>query len=141
MAATIPTRLPEIEGNEVSTSFQVADKRVAIVCWQQAVDAAGVDDKVLADDCGISRGYYSKVASGQQGDLLDLAYRLPVKHAAIRADWFRRMSESEQIDPVEHAAEQVAAAAIRFLRLRARVGALRMAKSYGHPRPAKAAVR
>ena len=102
-------------GNEVATSFQ-RDKAFAVRCWQDAVAASGLDDKAIAAECGMSRGYYSKVASGQQGDLIELAYRLPGRLAFIRADFFDRLAQSEQHDPLGHATEQMAVAAIRFLR-------------------------
>lgn len=115
----------ETEGNEVSTSFH---RDTAVRCFREALDASGVDDKVLADECGMSRGYFSKRASGQQGSLFDLAYQLPARRASIRADFFSRLAEQENLDPVTQAAEQAVMAALRLIRVCQR-GSSRMAKA------------
>lgn len=120
----------ETEGNEVSTSFQ-RDKDRAVRCWQETVTASGLDDKVLASEVGMTKGYYSKVANGEQGDLLGLVYRLPKERAAMRADFFARLAEVERIDVVTLAAETLVAAAIRFLKVRGDMASapMRMAKA------------
>lgn len=120
---------PATEGNEVSTGFQAREKADAVRCWQQAVDASGLDDKVLAADAGMSKGYYSKVSSGEQGDLLGLVYRLGVIHPDLRHDFICRLAEIEMADPLQRAAEQLARASMRFLMLRGEHLPLRMAKA------------
>lgn len=128
----------ETEANEVATGFQ-ADKADAVRCWQQAVDASGLDDKVLAADARMSKGYYSKVASGEQGDLLGLVYRLGEKHPDLRHDFFCRLAELEMADPLDRAAEQLVRASVRFLRLRGERLPLRMANATAADRKRRSA--
>lgn len=123
MAHSLASDRRSTEGNIVSNGFQKDD---AVRCWQASI--AAVDDKVLAAECGMSRGYFSKVSSGQQGDLFDLAARLPAHRASIRADFFGRLAELERVNPLDLAAEQLTAAATRWLRLRSEFP-LRMAKA------------
>lgn len=117
MANSLSNATLETEGNEVATGFQ-ADKDRAVRCWIEAVDASGLDDKVLAIECGMSKGYYSKVAAGEQGDLLGLVYRLPKERASLRADFFARLAAAERVDLESAAAEQLIVAAVRFLSAR-----------------------
>jgi hypothetical protein len=118
----------ETDRAEVASGFQHVEKRVALRIWYEVT--AAIDDKVLADDCGVSRSYYSKVASGAQGDLLDLVYRVGKKRPELRREFFVRLAEHEGVDPVSAAAEQMVVAALRFLRLRGlRVVKSRMAKA------------
>jgi hypothetical protein len=120
------------EGNKVSTSFHLSHKATAVRCWQDAVDATGLDDKVLAVDARMTPSHYSKVATGQQGDLLGLVDKLGEIHPALRADFFARLTEAQGIDPVQSAAEQLVLAATRFLRLSAAGTPKRMARAAGH---------
>lgn len=122
------------EGNKVSTGFHLGHKATAVRCWRDAVDAAGIDDKVLAADAHMSRGHYSKIATGQQGDLLGLVDKLGEHHPALREDFFARLTEAENIDPVQSAAEQLVLAATRFLRLSASSIPKRMARAAVHVR-------
>ncbi len=127
------------EGNGSATdchqapAVETGGKRLAIRCLNDAIDASGVARKQLAEDCGWSEGHFSKVASGQQGELLDLAYRLPAHRAAIRSDFLNRLADLEMTDPLEEATEQLAIAAVRWFRAARRYRALprradRMAK-------------
>lgn len=100
----------------------VKSKDIAVRCWQRVSAESGVDDKVLAAECGWSPGHYSKVATGVQGDLIDLVYRLPAHRSRLRATFFLRLSESEQADPLMQAGEQVIDLMSRFLRLCAEYG-------------------
>jgi hypothetical protein len=111
----------ETEGNEVSTGFLDSDKTVAVRCWLEAIAATGLDDKVLADEARVSRGYFSKISNGGQGDLLGLVYRVGRKRPELRLDFLCRLAEAEGADPVAIAAQHLAAAALRFLTLRARL--------------------
>jgi hypothetical protein len=118
----------ELDGATVAGSFQDVDKRVAVRIWYDVT--AAIDDKELAYDCGLSRSYYSKIASGEQGDLLGLVYRVGKKRPELRREFFVRLAEHEGVDPVSAAAEQMVVAALRFLRLRGlRVVKSRMAKA------------
>ena len=109
----------ESEGNEVSSGFQ-DDKSVAVRCWRDAIDRSGIDDNVLAKDARVSASYFSKVSSGEQGDLLGLAYRVGRKHPEIRLDFLLTLAEEEGADPLVVAAQQLASAALRFLTIRSR---------------------
>ena len=73
----------------------------------------------LADACvpPMSEGYFSKRASGQQGDLIEFAFTLP---AEIRAEFFQRLADAEGSDPFLLAAEQFVAMGVRLMRLAAR---------------------
>ena len=112
--------MAERTGSLCSVPFQpgldleTTGKSAAVACLEAAIAAHGVPRKVLADEVGMSEGHFSKVANGRQGDLLDLAYALP---AALRADFFARLAESERLDPEAVAAVQLLYAAARFLRL------------------------
>lgn len=111
MPATVAQPFLETEGNSV-----------AVRCLNEVLDASGVQDKVLAAECGYSRSRFSKIASGQSGNLLDLVYRLPPHRAALRAQFFAKLSEHESFDPVISAAEQLMTSAARFMRLAAATG-------------------
>lgn len=119
------------EGNEVSSGFQVADKDVAVRIWRDVVEHSGVDDKVLALECGISRSYFSKISSGEQGCLLALVYSVGQQRPELRREFLARLAEHDGLDLEAVAAEQLAVSALRYLRLRG-------VKAYPKPRPAKA---
>lgn len=69
----------------------------------------------LAEDlCGMSESNFSKVANGTQGDFWALVYKLP---GDIRADFFERLHETERVDALALAMEQMHAAMFRVLRL------------------------
>lgn len=107
----------------------VRTKADAVQIWAEVT--RHVPDKVLAIECGISRGYYSRVASGQQGDLIDLAFRLPRERAGIRAAFFTRLAEAEARDPLTTGLEELVIVALRVLRLAQQ-------QTSGRPRMAKA---
>lgn len=127
MRTKVATGEVATEGNKVSTSFHLGHKATAVRCWQAAVDATGIDDKVLAADARMTPSHFSKVATGQQGDLLGLVDKLGEKHPTLRDDFFARLTEAQSIDPVQSAAEQLVLAATRFLRLSASASQKRMA--------------
>lgn len=120
MTPTSSVRRPdvEIEGEEVATGFHVDDNAVPVRCWKQVTDTSGVADKVLADECEMSRGHYSKVASGAQGDLLGLVYRVGKRRPGMRRAFIALLAEHEGVDPVTAAAEHLLEATVRFLRVR-----------------------
>lgn len=125
MSRTVSAVAVATEGNDFSASFhdrapvESAGKSVAIGFLNDVIAESKVPRKVLADECGWSEGQFSKVASGQQGDPLDLVYRLPVTRAGIRRQFFDRLAASEQVaDPLDEATEQLAIAAIRWFRVR-----------------------
>lgn len=88
---------------------------MAFDCLAAVVDGCGVPRKALAIECGMSEGYFSKVVSGQQGDVVALLYKL---RPSIRGEFYRRMAALEHADPIDVAAEQLVFAAVQFLRLR-----------------------
>jgi hypothetical protein len=138
MAPTVRTAVLAPEGASVANDFQ--EKDVAVRCWTATLAHAGVDDKVLADECGMSRGYFSKISSGQQGDLLNLIYLVGRRRPELRREFVARLAEQEDTDLLTQAAEQLTSAAIRFLRLRGIVlpaAPLKMAKA-DRARPAVA---
>jgi hypothetical protein len=108
-----------------SGDVETAGKSCAFDCLCAVVDGCGTPRKALAEDCGLSESYFSKVISGKQGDVFALLDKRPMRD--IRAEWYRRLSELEHTDPVDAAAEQLTLAALRWLRLRA--GRPRMAKA------------
>lgn len=126
---SVATAEVETEGNKVSTSFHLPQKTTAIRCWEAAVGAARLDDKVLAADARVSRGHYSKIASGSQGDLLGLIYRIGAKRPSLLKDFIVRLAEAEAVDPRAAAAEQLALAALRYLHVNGIALPLRMAKA------------
>ena len=73
----------------------------------------------LAAQCRMSEGYFSKRASGQQGDLIEFVCALP---AEIRAEFFSALAEAERVDPFLVAAEQMVTVAVRVIRLAAAMG-------------------
>lgn len=116
MASTVPILDVETEGNPDGIDCQ--EKDVAVRCWTETLDHGGVADKVLASECGMSRGYFSKISSGQQGDLLALIYLVGRKRPDLRREFIARLAECEDTDLLTQATEQLTVAAIRFLRLR-----------------------
>ncbi len=134
MDSTIGDGVLETEGNLIDGSCH--EKEAAVQCWTLTLEHGGVADKVLADECGMSRGYFSKISSGQQGDLLNLIYIVGRKRPELRREFIARLAEQEDTDLLTQAAEQLTTAAIRFLRLRGivlPVRASRMAKATLRP--------
>lgn len=108
----------ETTGKNLSTSCPPFGKDEALRLLNAAIDASAIPRKVLAEDlCGMSQGNFSKVTSGEQGDVFSLVFRLPTD---VRRDFFDRLVEADYADPLERAAEQLALAAVRFLRTRRR---------------------
>lgn len=121
MRSRIPAPSVEMPGLDFDAGCQPSPepetpgKSVAVECLAAAIDGSQVPRKVLASKCGMSEGNFSKIARAEQGDLFGLVYLLP---SPIRKDFVRRLAEVEGADPIELAAEQLTAAALRFLRLR-----------------------
>lgn len=139
MSRTVSSAALATQGNEpatgchTDTEMETDGKAVAIGFLNEVIEESGVQRKVLAAECKWSEGQFSKVASGQQGDLFELVYRLPAHRAAIRAAFFGRLIQSEQRDAISDATEQLAIAAIRWFRAARAVRAMparsRMAKA------------
>jgi hypothetical protein len=104
-----------VHSNALDREEPRGSSRVQFHIWAELT--AGIDHKVLADELGVSRGYYSKVARGEQGDLLELLFRLPPHRAPLRASFFVRLAEAEACDPIVSAWEDAERAVSRFLRL------------------------
>jgi hypothetical protein len=113
------------EGNRSADDFQSSPdvaspgKPLAIRCLNAAIEAFIVPRNLsraqLAEDlCGYTEGNFSKVANGQQGDFWALVYKLP---ADVRADFYDRLAETERVDPLLLAMEQLQAALLRVVRL------------------------
>lgn len=117
-SSTVADHDPETEGEQVPSTRQEDVKAVAVKCWREIVDHSGVDDKVLAIDIGMTPKYYSKIAAGEQGCLLNLIYLVGRKRPELRREFIARLAEREDVDLLTQATEQLATAAIRFLRLR-----------------------
>jgi hypothetical protein len=90
-------------------------------CWRDLVDTCGHQEKVLADAAGMTASYFSKVSSGQQGDLLGMVLRVGMTFPALSRAFIAGLQEIEGTDPVVLAAEQLANAAVRFLKLQSEV--------------------
>lgn len=103
----------ERTGIDLSSDFQSDEgKRLAVRCLSEAI--GDVPHDTLAQECGMSPGYFSKVASGSQGDFIGLIHKL---RPEIRRRWYARMAEIEQADPLARAAEELLLASARYLRL------------------------
>lgn len=127
MANSLAAALVATEGNTVASGFQVdADARRHARFWADVIDAAHLQDKDVSDLLGWSKGYYSKVASGQQGDLLGMVFQVGQQRPDLRRAFIAKLSDFEQLDPIAVAAEQAAIAAIRLVRA---CRASRMAKA------------
>ena len=131
MPGSVATHAAAMEGNPVSTGFQ-HDKVVAVRCWQEVLQlarAAGVDDEMLAAEAGMSAGYFSKVSSGQQGDLLGLSYRLRVKRPELHRAFISRLAAHEAVaNPLIVAVDEMMSAAQRVLVLAASGGHAHVAR-------------
>ncbi len=115
----------EGEGNEVAGSCQERD--AALRCWRRVVDTCGIQEKVLADAAGMKVPHFSKVSSGQQGDFLGMIFRIGRTYPALRRAFIAGLAENEGADPLVQAAEHLALAAMRFMRLKSETFPLRMA--------------
>lgn len=113
MSATMSSAVLERTGDVVSSDFHTPDgKRIAVNCLSEAI--GDVAHETLAKECGMSPGYFSKVASGQQGDFIGLIHKL---RPEIRQKWYARMAELEAADPLARAAEDLLRASARYLQL------------------------
>jgi hypothetical protein len=104
---------------QASVDVERLGKLVAIRCLNAAIEAFIVPRNLsraqLAEDlCGYPEANFSKVANGKQGDFWELVYKLP---ADIRADFYDRLADTERVDPLLLAMEQLQAALIRVVRL------------------------
>lgn len=113
------------EGIEVAGSCQ--RREAALRCWRRVVDTCGLQDKALADAAGMTAPHFSKVSSGQQGDFLGMVFRIGQTYPALRRAFISGLAEIEGADPLMQAAEQLATAAMRYLRLQSEVQ-IRMAR-------------
>lgn len=107
------------EGFHARRDLETVGKPAAIACLTAAIEsflaAHRMSRPTLAEDiCGMSEGNFSKVINGVQGDFWALIYKLPVD---IRADFFERLRETEHVDPLAKASEQVVIAVLRMLEL------------------------
>lgn len=125
------------EGNVVSTSFH--EREAVLRCWREVVETCGIQEQLLADAAGMSKGYFSKVSSGQQGDLLGMILLVGRTYPDLRRAFIAGIAEIEGADPLTQAAEQLAKAAMRFVRLQSESGPFRMAKASGHERKRRSA--
>lgn len=114
----------ETEGGRVASSRQ---RDQAIKLWRETADGSGLQDKVLADAAGMTPKHYSKVAAGHQGDLLGMVMLIGETYPKLRRAFINGLAELENADPLAQAAEHLAAAAMRFVRLQAERLPLRMA--------------
>jgi len=115
------------EGNEVASSFH--DREAAIRCWRHIVENSGLQDKELADAAGMTPSYFSKVSAGVQGDLLGMVVQIGHTYPALRRRFIVGLAVIEGADPLAEAAEQLIAAASRFLRLQTETFPMRMARA------------
>lgn len=97
--------------------------------WRAIVERSGLDDKVIAADADMTPQYYSKVASGSQGDLLGLAFRVGKTHPELHRQFIDGLAALESVDPYADAVEQLHGAALRVLRMQVPMRASRFAKA------------
>ncbi len=100
------------EGNTVATSSRKDD---AVRLWRELVDTCGEKEEVLARTLGVSKSYFSKVSSGQQGDLLGLVLALGETYPSLRRDFLLGLADLEEADARMRAAQQLTQAAMDFL--------------------------
>ncbi|MEO8679250.1 MAG: hypothetical protein ABI665_09405 [Vicinamibacterales bacterium] len=151
MSNSIDVGAVATEGKKSDSRFQrpvgveSVGKKTAIACFNGAIESFIVGQHQtrawFAETlCGMSESNFSKVANGQQGDFWELVYRLP---ADVRSDFFDRLHESERIDPLQMAFEQVLLAMLRAMRLMGGAGlperAAHMAKAAIEDRQRKTA--
>lgn len=105
------------------------DRAAAVRLWTDILDTCKVKRSVLAAELDMSEGYFSKVSAGVQGDLLGLVYQVGRKYPKLRRAFINGLAEIENADPLAHAAELLAVAAMRFLRLQGEHVPLRMARA------------
>lgn len=114
MNRSVTTYEVATEGNSLDSSCR-QDIRRAVGCWRQTVTSSGLSDKEIAIDAGLTPQYYSKIASGAQGDLLGLVYRVGVAHPELRRDFVTRLAEAEAVDPMISAARDTLEACYRLM--------------------------
>lgn len=125
MATSVRPAVVEPEGKPSDSAFQMrrevesVGKQDAIRCLLGALESFLAGQNLSRAEfaeriCGMSESYFSKVVNGQQGDFFGLVFKLP---ADIRKDFLERLIELERADPVARAAEQLAVACLRFLRI------------------------
>ncbi len=110
--------LGSAEGKTVSS----VRKDDAVRLWQEIVRTSGIKESVLADAVpsaspkqSMSPGYFSKVSSGQQGDLLGLVLALGETYPDLRRDFLLGLADLEEADARMRAAQQLTQAAMDFL--------------------------
>jgi hypothetical protein len=99
------------------------DKRLALRCLNDAIDAGGTARKALAGDCRMSEAQFSRLTSGVQGFPLSLLDQLP---DSIVLDYLDRMAHErgahvEREDAAVLAATRLAEAAMQFVRVKVRM--------------------
>ncbi len=115
-----------MEGISVST----IRKEDAVRLWRGIVATyreQGGKESALADAVLMSPGNFSKVSSGQQGDLLGMVLELGKTYPALRRDFLLGLAELEAADPLTLAGERLTQAAIDFLLVQAEIIPKRMA--------------
>lgn len=117
----------ESEGDSVASSCQ--DRDAAVRCWRTIVATSGLQEKVIAAAAGMTPSYYSKVASGQQGDFLGMIFTVGQSFPAMKRAFIAGLAEIEGADPLTQAVEQLVTAALRFMKLQSEVLPLRMARA------------
>lgn len=116
MSNSVPGGELSREGNEVASGFH--DREAAVRCWRGIVETCKLQDKELADAAGMSTSYFSKVSSGQQGDLLGMVIVIGQTYPTLRRAFVLGLAEIEGGDPEVEAAEQLIHMAQRFIKLR-----------------------
>lgn len=109
----MPSRHPAVP-LQPSVDLEISGKSAAGLLLKDLCQQAGLAQKQLAIDLEWSEGQVSKMLARA-----DLAL---VYHAAfpreVRVAFLTSLASGEQADPEEMAAEQLAVAAVRFLRIR-----------------------
>lgn len=113
------------EGNEVASCFH--DRKQAL--WRDIVDTSGLQEKVIADAAKMTPSYFSKVSSGQQGDMLGMVIVIGETFPHLRRAFIIGLADIEGSDPMVYAAEQLAIAALRFMRVHGAAFPKRMARA------------
>lgn len=116
----------ETEGELVASSRQ---RERAIKLWREVADNSGLQDKVLADAADMTPKHYSKVAAGHQGDLLGMVMLIGDTYPKLRKAFINGLAEIENADPLAQAAEHLARAAMRFMRVQSETFPMRMARA------------
>ena len=116
-----PTPLETV--SNTAPAQETTGNRDAVGCLRDAIDRSGVQDKVLVDATGVSKGYFSKTTNGASPCPLQLLDRLPDPPVLDALDRMARQRGARVVREDEDilAAQRLAEVANDFIRVRVRM--------------------